>query len=217
MLMDSGFTASIDNPIQLQENSGDVKTLMIIISGHPCKAELRCLNWETGKRLYLLMQKYQLDRLRPWFSILAAEHVETAPLEALCLACNNPCFDENLAREAISYGIEHQKSADLFDPAYFIQDYAEDTGSDDSRKLRLLNPCNTQMQLSLDLGFTGFVAYCQAFSNVKGPEVVWHWVARDFINAAREFGEKRKISVREPCYCSLLCTLTCLPGRSQCA
>jgi hypothetical protein len=86
MLINSRFTSSVDNPIILEENSWDFKTLLIVIAGHPCRAEERCYDWDDGKNLYLLMQKYQLDRLQPWFSKMAGEYAGESPFEALCMA-----------------------------------------------------------------------------------------------------------------------------------
>jgi hypothetical protein len=153
------------------------------------------------------MHKYQLDRLQPWFSIFAGDRAGKAPFEALCLACNNPCFDENLARNAILYGIEEKSTAYLFDSQYFTLDYASEPGEDRSRKLLFLNPCNTKVKLSLDLGFKGFVAYCQAFANIKqkpGEGVDWQRVAAHFIRVVREVEKERGMTVRMPWHKALL-------------
>jgi hypothetical protein len=123
MLKDSTFTSSIDNPVKLEAHPDDVNILLTIIAGHPCQARKRFSDWDTSKSLYLLMQKYQLDRLQPWFSMFAGDYAREAPFEALILACNNPCFDEILARNAILYGIGDENADFLFDPAYFIQDF----------------------------------------------------------------------------------------------
>lgn len=92
--MHSSSVSSLDNPMVLDECSKDIDFLMTIISQHPCRALERCSDWATARRLYLLMQKYQLDPLQPWFSMMAGYYAWSAPTEALCLACNNPCFDE---------------------------------------------------------------------------------------------------------------------------
>jgi hypothetical protein len=196
MFLDSVFASSAENPIRLEEHSEDVKTLLIIIAGRPCQAETRFEDWDTSKRLYLLMQKYRLDRLQPWFSIFAGDWAGDAPFEALCLACNNPCFDENLARNAVLYGIEEKNTASLFDPEYFKLDYASYDGDDDHRKLRLLNPCNTKVKFSLDLGLKGFTAYCQAFSDLESEKVDWQLVAWRFNHVVREVEKERGTSVR---------------------
>jgi hypothetical protein len=194
MLMDSAFTSSVDNPIILEEHSKDVKTIFTIIAGCPCQAEKRCLSWKTGKRLYLLMQKYQLDRLQPWFSTLAGKYAGDSPFEALGLACTNPCFDENLARRAILYGLEDTDPENLFDPDYLKLDHAEI--DEDRRKTRLLDPSNMKVKLYLDLGFKGSVAYCQTFSDLGYLDTIdWQGVADDFIDAVRQFEEERETSV----------------------
>jgi hypothetical protein len=198
MITDSQFTSSVDNPIKLEEPAFDIKTLLFIIAGHPCQATDRCSDWDICKRMYLLMQKYQLIRLQPWFSIFAGKYAGAAPFEALCLACNNPCFDENLAATAILYGIEEQSTADLFDPAYFVRDYASEPGEDHHRKLRLLDPCNTTVQLSLDLGFKGSVAYTQAFSGVCREGWDWQRVAGRFVDTVRQIEKERGLSVGLP-------------------
>lgn len=140
--------------------------------------------------------------MQPWFSTFAGDYAHEAPFEALVLACNNPCFDENLARNAILYGIGNESADFLFDRAYFIQDF-DSVKDEDVRKARLFCPSNTRIQLSLDLGFKGFVAYCQAFSNLevaREVEIVWHNVAKHFIRSVREIEEKRGISVSELSY-----------------
>ncbi|KAJ9097501.1 hypothetical protein QFC20_006158 [Naganishia adeliensis] len=163
----SSPSSSFAKPMVLDEDHEDIETLLIMISGHPCEAnDAGCPNWETAKRLYRLMQKYQLDSLGLWFTMMAGDHVGEAPLEALCLACNNPCFDEELVRSAILYGIEELSSTDLFDPDYFVVDDHEGK-SDERRKACLLNPRNARTKLSLDLGYKGWFGYCKAFSTLS--------------------------------------------------
>jgi hypothetical protein len=194
MLRDSRFTCSVDKPIILAEHSRDIKTLLIVIAGHPCRAEKRCRTWKTGKRLYLLMQKYQLDRLQPWFSTLAGKYAHESPFDALCLACNNPCFDENLARRAILYGLEVGPLERLFVPDYFKSDQAEVDA--ENRRTCLLDPSNMKTKLYLDLGFKGSVAYCQTFSSLSDVKPInWQGVADEFVDAVREFEEDRETSV----------------------
>lgn len=145
-----------------------------------------------------MMQKYQLDRVHAWFSLFAGKNADEAPFEALCLACNNACFDETLARYAISYGIKEEMAEDLFDPTYFVNAYASKSNKDDDRKLRVLDPTNTTVKLSLDLGYKGFIAYCQAFSKLKRGEVDWQRVAEHFIGTVRAVEKERGISVSAP-------------------
>jgi hypothetical protein len=200
MLSHSSSISSKENPILLDESERDIKTMMIIIAGHPCEALDRCKSWNTAKRLYRLMQKYQLDRLQPWFSMMACEWAGTAPFEALCMACNNPCFDENLARCAILYGIEDSSTEKLFDPVYFISNQADKDVSE--RKAYLLNPTNVKTKLHMDLGFKGSVAYCSAFSELwvaDDESVDWQGTAQCFINAARAFDKHKGTSVRQIC------------------
>jgi hypothetical protein len=193
MLSDSRFTTSIDNPIILEEESRQIKTVLMIIAAHPCSAMDRCDNWTEAKILYGMMQKYQLDRLQPWFSHLAGEWAFRAPFEALCLACNNPCFDENLARCAILNGLEERTPEQLFDPEYFTNDKATEDAN--NRKLRLLDPFNTTVKFSLDLGFKGYVAYCKAFSARDPKTILWKGTAQLFIETVREFERERETSV----------------------
>jgi hypothetical protein len=138
MLSDSKLSTSVDNPIVLKEGRWHIRTLLMIIAGHPCSADKRLNSWEKAKALYLSMQKYQLDRLQPWFSRFAARLAWDAPWEALCLACNNPCFDEDLARPVILYGIQENLALDLYDPKYFVDNQAHQSEEEHKRYLLLL-------------------------------------------------------------------------------
>lgn len=179
--------------------SSDGVTLMIIICGHPYEALERCKTWETAKRLYGLMQKYQLDRLQPWFSKMAGLYAGGAPFEALCMACNNHCFDEDLARCAILYGLGRLSAANLFDSRYHDSRYKDEDSSE--QKQFLLCPSNARTSLHVDLGFKGSVAYCKAFSELACTDedddaFDWEETARKFIRAARAFDKHKGISVR---------------------
>jgi hypothetical protein len=154
MLCDSKFTSSVDNPITLEEGSWRLKTVLLLIAGHPCAAMKHCSCWLDAQALYLTMQKYQLDRLRPWFSKALGQYAYAAPLETLCLACSNPCFDEELARHAILLGMAQATAKDIFNPEYFVPDQA--TKSEQDRKRCLLHPFNTKAKLSIDLGSKGY-------------------------------------------------------------
>lgn len=193
MLMDPRFSSSADKPIILDEESWDIKTLLLVIAGHPCRAEERCKTWNTGKRLYLLMQKYQLDRLQSWFSHVTGNWAGQAPFEALCLACNNPCFDENLARRAILDGLGGKTAAQLFDPLYLVKDMAEEDEAE--QILAVLNPRNTTTKFSLDLGFIGYAAYCRTFSWRGSGTILWQNAAKRFIEVVRDFERERETSV----------------------
>lgn len=203
MLMDSRFTSSLHNPINLEEQSSDVKTLLMIIAGSPCRVEKRCKSWRNAKRLYLLKQKYQLDRLQPWFSKLAGDWCKEAPFEALCLACNNPCYDENLARSAILWGLEERTAEDLFNAEYFVDDMASEP--EESRKLSLLDPSNTHVKLGIDLGFKGTMAYCKAFSNLNWEMMDWQYTAEVFSETIRYFEKERGTTV-----CTFVGEKTCI-------
>jgi hypothetical protein len=196
MLADSRFTSSIANPILLQERCWQIRTLLMVIAGHPCTAEERFYCWDEAKTLYLLMQKYQLDRLQPWVSKFAGRLAGHAPWEALCLACNNPCFDEDLARYAIFYGIQERTAEELFDPEYFVASQVDK--SEDKQKRYLLHTSNTKSKLSIDLGLKGYFAFCKTFSDLAANDAEndWQRVAARFIATIREFEEERKISVR---------------------
>lgn len=80
--------------------------LLTIIAGIPCAAMDPDLfkSWKIAKRLYFLMQKYQFDRLQHWFPQLAMQWCVDEPIEALCLACSNPCFDQHLVRATMLSG-----------------------------------------------------------------------------------------------------------------
>jgi hypothetical protein len=189
MLQHSSPSSSLVKPIALDEDHEVLESLLMIISGHPCETEdAGRYDWETAKQLYRLMQKYQLDRLRPWFTMIAGDHVNEAPLEALCIACNNPCFDEELARSAILYGIEELSPADLFDSGYFVND--KEGISVERRKACLLNPGNARAKLSLDLGDKGWFGYCRAFSSI-GNNTDWQCIAQRFIKGVRDFKSEK--------------------------
>lgn len=199
MLQHSSPSSSSAKPIELEEEHEDVEILLIIISGHPCESDQgpKCEDWETAKRLYLLMQKYQLDRLRPWFTLLASDHLLEAPFEALCIACNNPCFDEELARFAILFGIEDLSATALYSPEYFEDDfdkYEKDDEKDGPQKAHLLGPKNVKAKLSVELGSKGWFGYCKAFSNLE-EHPYWEYVAIEFIKGVREFENAKGIEV----------------------
>jgi hypothetical protein len=196
MLMQSTFSSSIENPITFDENSQDLETLLIVISGHPCDASKRCCSWSTAKRLYGLMQKYQLDRLQSWFSFVAGRYAGEAPIEALCMASSNPCFDEHLIQCAIVNGIQPMTAEQLYDVRYFVDDKASEPT--EHRKACLLSPQNMTVKLGVDLGFKGTMGYCKVFSDLKcapGEHVVWPVVAGNYVDVVRRFEAFKGTSV----------------------
>jgi hypothetical protein len=91
-------------------------------------------------------------------------------------------------------------------------DYASEPGDDVHRKLRLLKPSNTTVKFSLDLGYKGYVAYCQAFSRLKAG-LDWQLLAAHFIRVVREVEKERGMSVRLPSESMFLCLYLNLDAR----
>jgi hypothetical protein len=72
MLLHSTSSSSLENPIELEEELEHLEAILTLISGHPCQAVWQCDNWDTARNLYRSVQKYELDRVLPWISQLAA-------------------------------------------------------------------------------------------------------------------------------------------------
>jgi hypothetical protein len=195
MLSSSLSSSNEDHPLPIDEDSNNFITVLLIVTGHPQEAILRPENWPQAKKLYLVMQKYQLDIHQTWFSEMCSRFVVEQPLDALFLACNQPYIDTTLAKAAISDGLANSSPAQLFNRDYFVHEITQLSGypldsTSNPFKLDLLNTRNTTIKFGIRLGFKGSLAYNATFTNVSASTPTttstWYELAAKFVANAKQ-------------------------------
>ncbi|KAJ9101022.1 hypothetical protein QFC20_005306 [Naganishia adeliensis] len=195
MLTSSTPSSSQENPLPIDEDSNVFITVLLIVTGHAQEAIAGPDDWTQAKKLYLIMQKYQLDIHQAWFSEMCSRRVIEKPLEALFLACNQPYIDTTLARAAICDGMANSSPAKLFDKSYFVHETSQYSGypmdsPSNPFKLDLLNTRNTTIKFGIKLGFKGLLAYNATFTTVSSStpttSATWYDLAAKFVTNVRQ-------------------------------
>lgn len=167
MLDNSVASSNMDNPIPLEEAAVDLEVMFSIITGRTQEALHRVTEWDHAARLYRLVDKYQLDSSRPWFSQICRAHATEEPWEALFLGCNVFPMDKDLIRTAISEGFEEQRKETLLNRLYFTKRKYTEKGW---LCWRTLEPSNVSVELGLKLGYHGLLAYNLTFGGIRNPD-----------------------------------------------
>jgi hypothetical protein len=183
MFCDSVPSTTVKDPLPVEENACDFDMMLSIITGKPELAIHRAINWEHAARLYRLVDKYQLEGHRYWFSKICGQHASEEPWEALFLACNRSPIDTTIARHAISEGFAMQgNDKKLCDPRYFdrptttvrISGYGN---KEVSYKEKVLDASNASILLGRKLGPSGYMAYTRTFSGLAATYTTPDWDA----------------------------------------
>lgn len=218
MLEHSTASSSAQNPILVDEVSGDLETMLLIITGRPHAALDRVpQTWDHVVQLYRLVEKYQLDGHQLWFSELCAKGAIKKPIEALIMACDRPSIDTSLAKYVISEGFPTLGADQApFDSKYFSKATTQTTTAYDSHGhgytasvRHALEPNNMTLDFRMQLGFRGLAAYTHTFkclceistsTNIRPTPVKsidWHALANDFVTNVRYIEAKGAASVSE--------------------
>lgn len=153
----------MDNPLPLDEDSIDLEVMFSIITGHAHDVTDRAKGWEHAERLYRLVNKYQLENHRPWFSQICRTHAAEEPWQALFLACNQYPMDYDLIKSAI-LGFGNKSSAEIWRDSYFRN---QNTDADGVKCWSILQPGNITILFGQKLGFRGLIAYNLSFDSIK--------------------------------------------------
>lgn len=189
MLNDSIPSSSFYNPLPMEEGSVDFEIMLMIITGHPQQVLQWVTHWNQTERLYRLVDKYQLEGHRPWFSEICSSHAAEKPWEALFLACNQSHADATIIRAAISQGFQNGPTSIVCNGAYFhITSFHDEDGNRVTTKHQTLDSSNITISLGMNLGFKGLLAYNITFASLASSddEVEWGRLAERFIAKIRE-------------------------------
>jgi hypothetical protein len=184
MLQDSIASSSLDKPLPLDENSADLEIMFSIMTGRQQEVLDRAKDWEQAARLYRLVDKYQIDGLRPWFAQICCAHAMEEPWEALFLACNQSPMDKSIIRASIAKGFRNKQDAALCDTRYLKHDTVWYGDRQTSEKVYVLDSSNTTVELGFKLGLKGFLAYHQTFQTCQLRIPNWYSLAERFIENA---------------------------------
>jgi hypothetical protein len=168
LLFGTEAQSTLERPISVDEAYDDFLIVMLIVNGRPQDAIHLSKSYERSKRLYKMMEKYRFEMHMPWISSLCAGRVAEKPLDALFLACTRPVIDITLARLAISNGFAKARASEMYDPLLFSKlPQSALAQSSVTALLALLNPTNTTVQVGLEIGFKGLMAFHKTFANTK--------------------------------------------------
>ncbi|KAJ9101848.1 hypothetical protein QFC21_003188 [Naganishia friedmannii] len=166
------------NPVVIKETAKDFEAILFIIIGN----HRRVLNQERSvrdaDRLYHLVDKYQLDAHRHWFSEIYGTQASLdglgVAIAALFAACEGPIIDENLAIRAIRDGFSHTTPKRFNAQFCFLDTRSRLAGE-------LLAPNNLTLAFRKKLGFKGLMAFTQTFANLPQANPNWEALAFAFV------------------------------------
>lgn len=164
MLIDSVPSSSLANPLPLAEDSVDLEIMFSIMTGRAQEVLGRPSNWKQAARLYRLVDKYQMDLLRPWFAQMCCAHATEEPWEALFLACNQSPMETHIIKTAITEGFEKHDAGELYNESYFK---TFRTTTDGVHCWSTIRASNTTFLFGLKLGIRGFLAYTATFDRIR--------------------------------------------------
>lgn len=179
MLNNSIAPSSMASTLPVSEDYADFEIMLSIITGSHQDAIDRVRNWNQAERLYALIEKYQIESHRPWFSQMCSNHADGGPWTALLLGCNQSPLDTIIIRTAISQGFRNRKASILLVRSYFVKVT--------KHKHETLDSSNISMELGVRLGHIGLLAYKITFSGLeeKGNVVDWDSLAERFAGNVR--------------------------------
>lgn len=223
-MLNSIPSITVANPLPIEEGSVDFEIMLLIITGHPQEVLGRVKTWSQAERLYRLVDKYQLEGHRPWFSELCRANADEQPWEALFLACNQGHADATIIRAAIAEGFFRGPTSVVCNKAYFectstrfnegtstrLNEDAAASGMI-TTKHRTLDSSNITIALGLKLGFKGLLAYNLTFASLAaaGYGADWLRLAERFIAAIRKIEKASR-----DCECLEWCRHTTLTTQS---
>lgn len=202
MFSDSVPSSNMDNPLPIDDDSTDLKIMLLIITSKPREAISRVTTWKQAKTLYDMADKYQLDTHRPWFSIICRNNATQQPWEAIFLACNQSPMDTDLIHTAIADGFSQRSFEEICSTSYFAEIKKESSGTNCWSTLRT---SNTTFAFGVKLGLFGLMAYNFTFRTIehapdtspygKGTgECRWQPWADKFVENVRAIEAKRSSS-----------------------
>lgn len=162
-------STSLQSPLPVDEEAYDLEIMLSIIVGKPEDVIHRARDWNQSARLNRLVNKYQFEGHRLWFSQMFREHAAEEPREALFLACSQSPVDALTEGQAISEGFSVTGKEKHCDPRYF----EKTTGAN---KDQVLDASNASIVLGLKLGHTGSIAYTHTFSGSAPSRTTTEWV-----------------------------------------
>lgn len=170
------------NPIAINEPSNDFEAMLFIITGN----HQRVLNSERtvrdADRLYHLVDKYQLNAHRHWFSEMYGNQASLdgvgVAIAALFAACEGPVIDETLAIRAIRDGFSRTTSKRWNAEFCFLDTRSRLAGE-------LLAPNNLTLAFRKKLGFKGLMAFTHTFTNLPQANPDWEALAFAFVENVR--------------------------------